>query len=772
MSRTQTSSIGIGGMTCAACVGRVERALSKVPGVQTCSVNLATESAHVQWQEGQDEAAVLPVLRRAIRDAGYEPRSSEATWSDDPSPWQGFMPIAFGLVLSLPLTFPMFAALWGSNFMLPAWLQLALATPVQFILGARFYKGAWHALKNASTNMDVLVALGTSSAWLLSVWLGWGVSHHGHEPHLYFEGAAVVITLVRLGKWLEERIKRQTTAAIRALHRLRPQVALLEDALSPSGVRDLPVDELRLGDVVLVKAGAAMPADGCVVSGRSSVNESMLTGEPLPVSKQEGDAVTGGSLNGEGLLRVRVTAVGAQSMLARIISRVEQAQAEKAPIQRLVDRVSEVFVPAVLLLALITLLAWRWWGVSWDEALVHAVSVMVIACPCAMGLATPTALVAGTGLAAGRGILIRDAQVLELAHSLQAVVFDKTGTLTRGEPVVDEVWTPTQGAQVLSLQADAQVVMDEATQRAWSVALALQQASDHPLAKAVIAQAQVIAQSLAQGLGHSPGEGSALLPAPMTSVEVLPGRGVKGQLDDAWGGAACELSRWSAWQDQCDEPAAHAFVAQQFQRGATVSALVQSSPGPVRVLMLMAFTDQLKPNAAEVVHALKAQGLQVWLMSGDQSAAVHHVAKTLQLAPDFCLAALSPEGKAEHIAALRAQGLRVAFVGDGINDAPALAAADVGIAMASAQSGSDVVLSTAGMTLLRGDLTLVPVSMALSSRTFKKIRQNLFWAFAYNVAGLPLAALGVLSPMVAGAAMALSSVSVMLNSAALRRSKL
>ncbi|MEY2781304.1 MAG: hypothetical protein RL307_1008, partial [Pseudomonadota bacterium] len=406
MSRTQTSSIGIGGITCAACVGRVERALSKVPGVQTCSVNLATESAHVQWQEGQDEAALLPVLRRAIRDAGYEPRSSEATWSDDPSPWQGFMPIAFGLVLSLPLTFPMFAALWGSNFMLPAWLQLALATPVQFILGARFYKGAWHALKNASTNMDVLVALGTSSAWLLSVWLGWGVSHHGHEPHLYFEGAAVVITLVRLGKWLEERIKRQTTAAIRALHRLRPQVAQLEDALSPSGVRDLPVDELRLGDVVLVKAGAAMPADGCVVSGRSSVNESMLTGEPLPVSKQEGDGVTGGSLNGEGLLRVRVTAVGAQSMLARIISRVEQAQAEKAPIQRLVDRVSEVFVPAVLLLALITLLAWSWWGVSWDEALVHAVSVMVIACPCAMGLATPTALVAGTGLAAGRGILI------------------------------------------------------------------------------------------------------------------------------------------------------------------------------------------------------------------------------------------------------------------------------------------------------------------------------------------------------------------------------
>ena len=768
MNSPHTSSIGIGGMTCAACVGRVERALNKVPGVQTCSVNLATESAHVQWQDGQDEATALPALRRAIRDAGYEPLSSDAAWSDDPSPWQGFMPIAWGLALSLPLTLPMFAALWGSDFMLPAWLQLALATPVQFILGARFYKGAWHALKNASTNMDVLVALGTSAAWLLSVWLGWGVSHHGHEPHLYFEGAAVVITLVRLGKWLEERIKRQTTAAIRALHRLRPQVAQLEDALSPSGVRDLPVDELRVGDVVLVKAGSAMPADGCVVSGRSAVNESMLTGEPLPVSKQEGDGVTGGSLNGEGLLRVRVTAVGAQSMLSRIIARVEQAQAEKAPIQRLVDRVSEVFVPAVLLLALITLLAWRWWGAPWDEALVHAVSVMVIACPCAMGLATPTALVAGTGLAAGRGILIRDAQVLELAHSLQAVVFDKTGTLTLGEPIVDEVWTPTQGAQAMPTQSDAHVAIDEATLRAWSVALGLQQASDHPLAKAVMAQAQI----LGRGWVHSHGEGSAWVPAPMSSVEVLPGRGVKGQLDDAWGGAVCEFSRWSAWQDHCDDPAAHAFVARQFERGATVSALVHCAPGPVRVLMLMAFSDQLKPNAEQVVHALHAQGLQVWVMSGDQAAAVGHVAKALQLAPEFCLSALSPEGKAERIAALRAQGLRVAFVGDGINDASAMAAADVGIAMASAQSGSDVVLSTAGMTLLRGDLTLVPLSMALSSLTFKKIRQNLFWAFAYNVAGLPLAALGVLSPMVAGAAMALSSVSVMLNSAALRRSRL
>lgn len=746
MNPTTASTLGIGGMTCSACVGRVERALAQVPGVTSCSVNLATESAHLSFASEADAQAAAPLLRRAVRDAGYEPRSSEAAWRDDPSPWQGFFPIAVGLALSFPLTWPMLASLWGGSFMLPAWLQLALATPVQFILGARFYTGAWHALKNGSTNMDVLVALGTSASWLLSVWLGWGGEHPQHEPHLYFEGAAVVITLVRLGKWLEERIKRQTTAAIRALHRLRPQVAQLEDALSPSGVRELPVDELRVGDVVLVRAGAAIPADGVVVSGRSSVNESMLTGEPLPVSKQEGDGVTGASLNGEGLLRVRVNAVGAQSMLSRIIARVEQAQAEKAPIQRLVDRISEVFVPAVLLLAVFTLVGWRLWGAPWEVALVHAVSVMVIACPCAMGLATPTALVAGTGLAARRGILIRDAQVLELAHGLQVVAFDKTGTLTRGEPVVDGVWWPTAGAH------DSDLAM----RQAWSVALGLQQASDHPLAKAVVDRA------LAMGA----------VPADMASVEVLPGRGVKGQLAEALGGAVCELSRWSAWQDQLGDPQANAFVAEQFQRGATVSALVQCSPGPARLLMLLAFTDLLKPHAPQVVQALHDQGLHVWVMSGDQSAAVEHIAKALTLSPSVCLSALSPEGKAERIAALRAQGLRVAFVGDGINDAPALAAADVGIAMASAKGGSDVVLSTAGMTLLRGDLSLVPLSMALSALTFKKIRQNLFWAFAYNVAGLPLAALGVLSPMVAGAAMALSSVSVMLNSAALRRARL
>lgn len=738
--QTHTSDVGIGGMTCAACVGRVERALAKVPGVASCAVNLATESAHVSWAPGQDATVALPLIKRAIRDAGYEPRASEQVWADDPQPWQGFLPIALGLALSLPLTLPMLASWVGSDFMLSPAVQFALATPVQFILGARFYSGAWAALRSGSANMDVLVALGTSSAWLLSLWLWWlsgQAGHASHSPHLYFEGAAVVITLVRLGKWLEERIKRQTTAAIRALHRLRPQQAHLEDPLDPAGERDLPVDELRVGDVLRVRAGEAIPADGVVVQGRSSVDEAMLTGEPLPVPKAEGDALTGGSLNGEGLLRMRVQAVGAESLLSRIIARVVQAQAEKAPIQRLVDRVSEVFVPVVLVVAVFTLLAWRWWGLPWEQALVHAVSVLVIACPCAMGLATPTALVAGTGLAAKRGILIRDAQVLELAHHLDVVVFDKTGTLTLGSPIVRASWFPPG-------------VDEQSVSQAWSLALGLQSASDHPLAKAVV--------SHAQGLGLSA--------AMFDAAEVLPGRGVRGQVGDA----VYELSRLNAFEG-LELSAAQSFVNEQAAMGATLSALVQTSPGAPRVLLLMAFTDQLKPQAVTVVQSLLARGLQVLIMSGDQAPSVHHIAKQLNLPESACHFGMSPEGKANLMAELRARGQHVAFVGDGINDAPALAAADVGMAMANAQGGSDVVMSTAGMTLLRGDLTLIPQALSISSLTLHKIRQNLFWAFAYNVAGIPLAALGVLSPMVAGAAMALSSVSVMLNSASLRRAR-
>ena len=424
--------IGIGGMTCASCSARVERALKKVPGVQEVAVNLATESARiVAAPEAQMEAR----LRRAVRDAGYEPRAAAAAIdAAEPSAWAGFAPIAIGLALSLPLLLPMLADLWGQHWMLPAPWQFALATPVQFILGARFYKAGWHALKALTGNMDLLVAIGTTAGWALSVWL-WLNADSGTMPHLYFEGSALVITLVLLGKWLEARAKRQTTSAIRALHALRPDSAHL---IGPDGEVDVPLSEVLVGDQLVVKPGERFPADGLLLQGDTQVDESMLTGEPLPVEKHAGTdpapILTGGSINGEGRVVMQVRAVGVDTVLSNIIRLVEDAQAAKAPIQRLVDQVSAVFVPVVLVIALATLLGWWLTGHPFELAVINAVAVLVIACPCALGLATPAAIMTGTGVAAQHGILIKDAQALERAHQVDVVAFDKTGTLTIGRP--------------------------------------------------------------------------------------------------------------------------------------------------------------------------------------------------------------------------------------------------------------------------------------------------------------------------------------------------
>ena len=393
-------NLSIGGMTCASCVGRVERALKKVPGVQDATVNLATESAHITYTAAEP---LEPRLRRAVRDAGYEPRTeAQADAAENASPWAGFAPVAIGLVLSLPLVLPMVGDFFGQHWMLPAWVQFALATPVQFILGARFYKAGWHALKAMTGNMDLLVAIGTSAGWGLSVWL-WLTAAPGEMPHLYFEASAVVVTLVLLGKWLEARAKRQTTAAIRALHALRPDVA---HWMGLDGEVDVPVAEIMVGDRIVVRPGERIPLDGQLLEGHTQVDESMLTGEPLPVAKEPSSHVTGGSVNGEGRIVLQVRAVGAETVLARIIRLVEDAQAAKAPIQRLVDKVSAVFVPVVLGIALLTLLGWLAVGAGVEVALIHAVAVLVIACPCALGLATPAAIMAGTGVAAKHGILI------------------------------------------------------------------------------------------------------------------------------------------------------------------------------------------------------------------------------------------------------------------------------------------------------------------------------------------------------------------------------
>jgi len=734
MNDTTTSSLRsadllVGGMTCASCVNRVERALLRVPGVQEATVNLATESARVVAAPSPDLDARL---RRAVRQAGYEPRDAAAQEEQAASPWAGFMPVAVGLLLSAPLVAPMLLEPFGVHWMLAPWLQFLLAAPVQFWLGARFYRAGWHALRAGTGNMDLLVALGTSAAFGLSLWLWWRAPAEA-LPHLYFEAAAVVITLILLGKWLEMRAKRQVTSAIRALQALRPEIAHVIDAKTGKE-SDVPVAELLAGDRLSVRAGERVPADGTVLEGRSSVDESMLTGEPLPVAKEPGEGVTGGSVNGEGRLVMEVRTVGAESVLSRIIRLVEDAQAAKAPIQRLVDRVSAVFVPVVIGIAVVTLLAWLALGADIETALIHAVAVLVIACPCALGLATPVAVMAGTGVAARRGILIKDARALEQAHQVDTVAFDKTGTLTVGRPTLTQL-VPVPGAGL-----DVRALL--------SVAAALQSGSTHPLARAVL--------DAASAQGVSP-EGKGI-----QELRAVDGRGMRGRL----GGAEWALASLR-WCEELGVRVDAALLEPLQSQGATTSALLRfDDAGTPQAMALLAFADEPKPEAAQAVARLRERGLRVVMISGDNRRAAQAMAARVGIAPDDVRAEVLPGDKAAEVQALRSNGHVVAMVGDGANDAPALAAADVGIAMAH---GTDVAMEAAGITLMRGDVSLVADAFDVSARTVAKIRQNLFWAFAYNVAGIPLAALGLLSPVVAGAAMALSSVSVMANALLLRR---
>ena len=720
--------IGIHGMTCASCVGRAERALKKVPGVQEVSVNLATESARILVNASEQIEARL---RRAVRDAGYEPVAANAAIdAPTPSNWAGFAPVALGLVLSLPLMLPMLGSLWGQHWMLPAWLQFALATPVQFVLGARFYKAGWHSLKSLSGNMDLLVSLGTTAGWALSVWL-WLSAAPDTMPHLYFEGSAVVITLVLLGKWLEARAKRQTTSAIRALHALRPDTAHL---IGLDGEVDVPIDEVLVGDKLVVRPGERFAVDGVVLEGLTQVDESMLTGEPLPVLKTQDDRVTGGTLNGDGRVILRVKAVGVDTVLAGIIRLVEDAQAAKAPIQRLVDQVSAVFVPVVLGLALLTLLGWWASGLAFEVAMINAVTVLVIACPCALGLATPAAIMAGTGVAAQHGILIKDAQALELAHQADVVVFDKTGTLTMGQARLTDFVVPPGADDVMLL----------------SVAAALQSGSGHPLARAVVQTAS---------------ERKLTLPA-LTQSQTTPGKGLRGQVD-----GVDYLVGSLRWADELGIAlGALATPLQHLQaQGATLALLARQTPDGLNALAVLAFGDEPKASASAAIATLRGRGIRVMMLSGDNSTAALAMAKRVGLQADEVIANVLPGDKAAHVAALQQAGHTVVMVGDGVNDAPALAAADVGMAMANVGGGTDVAMHAAGITLMRGDLALVAAALDISDRTVAKIRQNLFWAFIYNVAGIPLAAFGFLNPVLAGAAMAMSSVSVMSNALLLKR---
>ncbi len=716
-----TFDLPISGMTCASCAGRVERALAKVPGVNSVTVNLANERAHVQAQPQTNPQTLI----NAVSHAGYGATllQDERVEADrkgrrlNRERWA----LLLAIVLAVPLVVPMLLSPLGVHWMLPAWAQAALATPVQFILGARFYVAAWKAVRSGAGNMDLLVAIGTSAGYGLSLYQ-WLAAAPGATPHLYFEASAVVIALVLLGKYLESRAKRQTASAIRALEALRPDRAIrVIDGVE----QEVAISALQLDDRVLVKPGERFAVDGEVIEGHSHADEALITGESLPVPKEPGDRVTGGAINGEGRLLVRTTALGSETVLARIIRLVEDAQTGKAPIQRLVDRVSQVFVPVVLLIAFFTLAGWLLVGASLEVALINAVTVLVIACPCALGLATPTAIMAGTGVAARYGILIKDAESLERAHEVTAVVFDKTGTLTSGTPRI---------TNMIAREGNEEHLLQRAG--------ALQRGSEHPLAKAVLDVCHEWQLKLDE----------------IENSHALSGRGIAGTVQghDLVLGNRRLLEESGLPMGDLEE-SARIWEAE----GRTLSWLIERAPEP-HVIGLFAFGDSLKPGTDEAVRALNARGITSHLLTGDNRGSAQVVANALGIRDVH--AEVLPADKSATVMQLKSHNV-VAMVGDGINDAPALAAADIGIAMGS---GTDVAMQAAGITLMRGDPRLVPAALDISRRTYAKIRQNLFWAFVYNLIGIPLAALGYLNPVLAGAAMALSSVSVVSNALLLK----
>ena len=715
-----TIDLTITGMTCASCAARVERALLSVPGVIAAPVNSTSERARIHILAG---AATAAELEAAVERAGYHAHLPETAGNTEAAASrtreqaarrEGVLAL-LACAFALPLLLPMLLAPFGLNVEPAPLVQLALATVVQFVFGARFYRGAWKALRAGTGNMDTLVALGTTAAFGLSLW----ALAAGRGGPLYFEASAVVIALVRSGKWLESRARRQAGEAIRALERLRPDHARVR---RDGTERDIPTAKLRTGDLLVIRPGERIAADGIVREGTGSADESLLTGESLPVPKEPGSPVTGGALNGEALLIAEVTAAGAESQLARIVRLVEDAQADKPPVQRLVDRVSAVFVPVVLGIALLTFLGWWAAGAGATAAAVNAVAVLVIACPCALGLATPAAITVGTGVAARHGILIRDAAALEQSRTIRTVVFDKTGTLTEGRP------------QLVALRPAPGTTADAVLH----AAAALQAGSEHPLARAVA--------TAAAGLDIQPA----------TALRALPGRGLEGEV----AGRRLLLGSARLMDEAGVDTAPLQTDATSLQaEGRTVSYLADHT----RLLGLLAFGDALKPGAAAAVAQLRAAGLRIVLLTGDNQGAAEAAARALGI--DEVRAKALPADKAALIAELRSAG-HVAMVGDGVNDAPALAAADLGLAMAT---GTDVAAAASGITLMRGDPALVPAALDIARRTYRRIRQGLFWAFAYNLIGIPLAASGLLSPVVAGAAMAFSSVGVVGSALLLRR---
>ena len=722
--RPAHAEFDITGMTCAACSNRIEKVLNKQPAIQNATVNLSTEVATVDYYPGNmDESDIIERIKKLGYDATL--KSEEQSDRKENELRRKKYKLILAAVLSLPLLLTMLTHLLGIHlphiFMNP-WFQFAFAFPVQFIIGWQFYTGAYKSLRSGAANMDVLVALGTSAAFFYSLYesIKWmrGLTN---DPHLYFETSAVLITLILFGKYLEARAKSQTTNALSSLLNLQAK-----DARVMRGGKEqlVSIDALQVGDHIIVKPGEKVPVDGVIIKGNSSVDESMLTGESIPVEKHMGDKVIGATMNKNGSFTMEATKVGKDTALQSIVKIVESAQGSKAPIQRMADVISGYFVPIVVGIAILTFIVWMLFVKQGFEAsLVAAISVLVIACPCALGLATPTSIMVGTGRAAEQGILFKGGEHLERTHEIDTIVLDKTGTITKGEPEVTDFTGDDRALQFLASS---------------------EQSSEHPLASAIVKYAEAQAVSLEE----------------VSHFEAVPGHGIRTQIDneDIYVGNRKLMQQYNI-EIETFEPNMQLFEAQ----GKTAMMIAYEG----KVQGIVAVQDTVKPSAKDAIDELKAMGIEVIMLTGDNTRTAQAIASEVGIAE--VIAEVLPEDKAEKVKALQAQGRKVAMVGDGVNDAPALALSDIGIAIGT---GTEVAIEAADVTILGGELTLIPEAIKLSHATIRNVKQNLGFAFGYNVIGIPFAALGLLAPWIAGLAMALSSVSVVSNALRLKSVKI
>ncbi len=724
------AEINVGGMTCASCVGRVEKAINRLPGIVSASVNLATEKAHVEF----DRAAVdVDKIVKAVEEAGYrasavraetEDREKEAREKEERNLK---LRLIAAVILSSPLLLAMITAMAGIEIALlhNPLFQFMVATPVQFIIGWRFYRNSYHSLRSLSPGMDLLVAMGTSAAYFFSVYNGFVRNYPpGSKPELYFEASAILITLILLGKFLEARAKGKTSEAIKKLMGLQPKKARV---IRDGSEADIPIEDLLTGDLVIVRPGEKIAVDGTVTEGYTSVDESMLTGESIPVDKSAGDTVIGGTINKNGTITFKSTKIGKETVLARIIQVVEEAQGSKAPIQHLADRVAGIFVPVVLAIAVVTFIVWNFIIGNSTMAFIAAVSVLVIACPCALGLATPTAIMVGTGLGAENGILIKSGESLEQALKIDAIVLDKTGTITRGEPSVTDI-IPLNNRERNELLEFAAVA---------------EKRSEHPLGEAIVAEARIKTGEVSDP----------------ESFTALPG---KGAIAEFKGKRIIAGTKKLMEEEKVDTSAGEIKVRELESDGKTAVYISVDN----EISGIIGIADTIKDDSSGAIEKLKDMKIDVYMITGDNQRTAEAIGREVGIERSRILAQVLPENKAEEVKKLQDKGLMVAMVGDGINDAPALATADIGMAMGT---GSDIAIESGDITLVRGSLGTIVSAIMLSRQTMKKIKQNLFWAFIYNIIGIPFAALGLLSPIIAGSAMAFSSVSVVSNSLSLRR---